>query len=796
MAPACQPAAPALPGGRTVNEETFDPTEPGTQAVPFDPFADDSEPLTAGELPIGGDADVAALLADIDERRERNRREATAKRAREEAISTFKKRRSARGADRTVADGMVTLPFVPTVNDDAALIDPTDSKVAAPQLQPGDIVADQYEIKGVIAHGGMGWIYLATDRNVSERVVVLKGMQSQVKGHDVGVAESEREFLAGVTHPLIVKIFNFIDDPRVPGGFIVMEYVPGPSLKDRARTYDGGLMPIDVALAYILEILPALDYLHERGVVYNDLKPDNIIATEDQVKLIDLGAVSGIGSFGFIYGTRGYQAPEVATEGPSISSDIYTVGRTLAALTLPLPRENGALAPGLPSPNEEPLLRRYTSFYRLLLRATHPDPKARFLTINELRTQIYGVLREVIALRDGRQFPPQHSLFSPQRRTFGTKHLVFRTDQLIDGVDRSVRITPGEIIAALPVPLTNAKDPGAPLLGGISYTEPEETLEALATALDSEQYAQSQEIPFAIVRVTLELGFTGRARRWLDSLEPRFGHTWRYHWYSAITALLLDDYPDAQHHFAEALTLLPGEAAPKLALAATNELLLHGQYSTTQLLPEELAVAAASLDVGLSDIPNDRFADGSLNRDWTVHTTDPALLRFHTIRLYALVWATNPTTVSSAFGLARQLRAEGAVAAAVAALDKLPGASRHQRMAALTSVLHLIGREGAWATPECIREAERRLMEIPTNEPRFLQIQTAVMVAALGGLREAGLEQPDGAPATLFDYPYTQRGLRTGIAETLRVVARTAPYAKHRYSLVDIANQIRPVTWL
>ncbi|MDR5971643.1 hypothetical protein NQE45_26575, partial [Escherichia coli] len=92
--------------------------------------------------------------------------------------------------------------------------------------------------------------------------------------------------------------------------------------------------------------------LHSRGVVYNDLKPDNIIVTEDQVKLIDLGAVSGIGAFGYIYGTKGFQAPEVPTEGPSVASDIYTIGRTLAALTLKLPSEDGVFLPGIPNPTE------------------------------------------------------------------------------------------------------------------------------------------------------------------------------------------------------------------------------------------------------------------------------------------------------------------------------------------------------------------------------------------------------------------------------------------------------------
>ena len=70
----------------------------------------------------------------------------------------------------------------------------------------------------------------------------------------------------------------------------------------------------------MLEILPALGYLHSIGLTYNDLKPENIMVTEEQLKLIDLGAVSRINSFGYLYGTPGYQAPEIVRTGPTVAS--------------------------------------------------------------------------------------------------------------------------------------------------------------------------------------------------------------------------------------------------------------------------------------------------------------------------------------------------------------------------------------------------------------------------------------------------------------------------------------------
>ena len=82
---------------------------------------------------------------------------------------------------------------------------------------PGDIVADQYEITGAIAHGGLGWIYLAFDRNVSDRAVVLKGLLNSKDAEAQAVAFAERQFLARCRTPTIVKIFNFVEHHDVSG---------------------------------------------------------------------------------------------------------------------------------------------------------------------------------------------------------------------------------------------------------------------------------------------------------------------------------------------------------------------------------------------------------------------------------------------------------------------------------------------------------------------------------------------------------------------------------------------------
>lgn len=207
------------------------------------------------------------------------------------------------------------------------------------------VVADQYEVQGCIAHGGVGWIYLAIDRNVSDRWVVLKGLLAPSGSQAQAIAVAERQFLAMVNHPSIVKIYNFVEHPGFDGrpvGYIVMEYIGGTTLQSLLATQraempqrqDKPMMPVEEALGYLLDVMPALSYLHSLGLVYNDLKPENIMLTEDNVELIDMGAVSGIGDCGYIYGTRGFQAPEIVRTGPTVATDIYTVGRTLAQLTV------------------------------------------------------------------------------------------------------------------------------------------------------------------------------------------------------------------------------------------------------------------------------------------------------------------------------------------------------------------------------------------------------------------------------------------------------------------------------
>ncbi|CAO0833427.1 Serine/threonine-protein kinase PknD [Streptomyces microflavus] len=159
-----------------------------------------------------------------------------------------------------------------------------------PKLTGGDIVHGQYEVVGCLAHGGLGWVYLAVDRAVSDRWVVLKGLLDTGDQDAMAAAISERRFLAEIEHANIVRIYNFVEhlDQRTGSldGYIVMEYVGGKALKEIAnerRTPAGKRdpLPVEQACAYGIEALEALGHLHSRNLLYCDFKVDNAIQTED-----------------------------------------------------------------------------------------------------------------------------------------------------------------------------------------------------------------------------------------------------------------------------------------------------------------------------------------------------------------------------------------------------------------------------------------------------------------------------------------------------------------------------------
>ncbi|GII05381.1 serine/threonine-protein kinase [Planobispora takensis] len=613
-----------------------------------------------------------------------------------------------------------------------------------PKLREGDLVAGQYEVKGCLAHGGLGWIYLAADRNLDGRWVVLKGLLNTADAEALAVAEAERRFLTGVDHANIVKIFNFVrhrepgGEPGHMAGYLVMEYVGGESLHDQLRRKlreSGGAraLPLRQSIPYALEILRALGYLHDRGMLYCDLKPANVIQVGRELKLIDLGAVRmAADQDSAIYGTVGYQAPEIASEGPSVASDLYTVGRTLAVLSFPFSPVRGNAEAPLPGFDELPPEARYESFHRFLRRATAPAPAARFAGAEEMADQLLGVLREVRAVEDGIPYPAPSPLFGPERIAAGTSLAGQGSGRILEPLDRAAAA------AALPVPLADPADPATAFLSGLTARTPGELVTMLESAPDT------PETMLARARIAAENGMP-EAEALLAGAAGKLAGDWRVLWCRGVHQLVSGDPAEAARIFDRCYDLMPGECASRLALAFSLE------------------------------------AAG-----------DPVMAEWR----YRSVWNTDRSHVSAAFGLARVLLAQRHRDSALQVLDEVPTSSSNFVAARLAAVAAAV-RERAPASLNAatLSAAGERLGDLGDLDPRRRsQMAAEILERALEWL-DSGSGTTSGN-GTLLGTPFSERDLRRELERLYRGLARSAATVTERHALIDRANAARPRTLL
>ena len=635
----------------------------------------------------------------------------------------------------------------------------------SPKLAPGELVYGQYEVLGCLAHGGLGWVYLAKDHSLSDRWVVLKGLLNTGDADAMAAAVAERQFLAQVEHPNIVHVYNFVQHTSQrdgeTAGYIVMEYVGGKSLKEirvDARQ-GGGAVPLAHALAYAIEILPALGYLHDRGLVYCDFKPDNVIQTEEQLKLIDMGGVRPIDGDDPIYGTVGYQAPEIEADGPSPSSDLYTVGRALAVLTFEFAGYQGEYKYRLP--DAVPLLNEQESFARLLRRATDPDPERRFQSAAEMAEQTTGVLREVLSVADGQPRPAFSRLFSPELRAIGAD--LTPVGAAGQGGRERVRVSPppaAEVVAGLPAPLADGTDPAAGYLATLGTLPPEQQAGALLAAVSGggdgsgaaagtvpPAVAASPETRLALARALITAGDPDGAAAYLAELAAADPADWRIAWHNGLRELASGRPDAARAAFSAVYDELPGEPAPKLALAFAAE-----------ALGDEVAAR----------------------------------------RYYQLVWTIDRSYVSAAFGLARACLALGDRPAAIAAVAAVPDTSSYHAAAQIGAVRLLIA-GGAGVSASDVRQADGRLVRLSLDELRRQQLTVEILHAALewvadarpAGARMGGASDDGGA---ILGCEPNERALRFGLERGYRALAGLTQDPARRVELVDLANSVRPRT--
>lgn len=636
-----------------------------------------------------------------------------------------------------------------------------------PRLRPDEVVGGQYQIVGCLAHGGLGWVYLARDQNLGGNFVALKGLINANDPVSAELATRERQFLTELAHPNIVRIFNAVThyDERLGRhtGYIVMEYVNGPSLSQvqTAALRHQTTLRLEEILAFGHEILAAMAYLHDEGLLYCDMKPENVILGRREVKVIDLGAVRRIDDRESpVTGTKGYQVStkEIKERGLTVRSDLHTVGRTLERMFL-------ASADRLPTRENEPIAVAVTSFRHLVERASHPNHHRRFATATEMSEQLTGVLREVVATREKAARTEQSTVFAASAELIdGELSTVPPLERwTVTGDDEAASMAqppPDRLVASrLPVPYPVAEDPATGFLRQVRAPDPRSLIEKINAEFPDQIADPPDRDPASVeaalwrCRAFLELGDADSATGWLQRAAGPLGLTtprdWRIAWHHGLVELAGGRARAARTAFDNVYRALPGEIAPKLALG---------------LCAERLG-----------------------ERDEAERHLSAAWLRDH-------------LQASAAFGLARIALARGRRREAVELLDEVPAISRHFDAARVGAVRALSERlSGGPPTGAELREAAERLPHVhldggdPDGDARQ-RLTALVRHAALDAVRRGAT--PAVPPGNVVLGAATEQGLRLLLERSLRALARQARTADDHGVLVDLANAVRPRTLL
>ena len=268
-----------------------------------------------------------------------------------------------------------------------------------------------YPVHGVIGRGSMGVVYLGHDP-VIDRRVAIKTIQRQLLqpgANDYNVAARfrvEAQAAGRLNHRNIVSVYHFGEDPAFD--YIVMEYVAGHSVNDYLKR-PGQLTTNDV-LCLMFQLLDALHYAHESGVVHRDIKPANLMVSGDgRLKITDFGIArtetSQITRINTVVGSPGYMAPEQYTGGPlDRRVDVFSSGVMLYQLltgVMPFAGADEAIMYQIVYGQHEPLTRRlndmsYAAFDMILDRALAKDPADRYASALEFRDALTVVATQPV----------------------------------------------------------------------------------------------------------------------------------------------------------------------------------------------------------------------------------------------------------------------------------------------------------------------------------------------------------------------------------------------------------------
>jgi hypothetical protein len=268
------------------------------------------------------------------------------------------------------------------------------------QISDQQRIGERYDLRQTIGIGGMARVYLAHDRRLN-RDVAAKILDPTLASDPLFVERFRREAqaAAALNHPNVVAIYDTgtTDDSY----FIVMEYVPGPNLKEAIR--ERGALPEAEALTIGAQVAAALGAAHSRGLIHRDIKPHNVLLHPDgAAKVTDFGIARAAGasqltSTQTVMGTAHYLSPEQALHQPLDGrSDLYSLGIVLyEALTGQVPFSGDSLVavammqvhePPPPLRTIRPEIAPATE--AVVMKALAKDPAQRYQSAAEMRAAL------------------------------------------------------------------------------------------------------------------------------------------------------------------------------------------------------------------------------------------------------------------------------------------------------------------------------------------------------------------------------------------------------------------------
>jgi serine/threonine protein kinase len=304
----------------------------------------------------------------------------------------------------------------------------------------------KYRIKGELGRGGMGAVYLAEQTGLGREVAIKELIQSAVADPTaLKRFMQEAQVMARISHPNLVQVHDL--EQIGDANYIVLEFVRGKSLRDRLNQ---SAIPMPQTFAVMHGVLQGLDYAHKRQIVHRDMKPENVLLSDEgEVKVADFGIArltddSGAGGTatktGTTVGTPQYMSPEqVASSKVDGRSDLYSAGIVFYELVTGEPPFTSSEADGP---------------FTLMAKHVQAPPKPPSVLKPGLDMQLEEILLKSLSKRPDDRYQTGHEFDDAMSRV---------ADRLCPGWQRSLE--PGADLSRM-VPTPRAPVAGMPVTAG------------------------------------------------------------------------------------------------------------------------------------------------------------------------------------------------------------------------------------------------------------------------------------------------------------------------------------------